>query len=415
MYKISQECDVVGTLSELSRELKTRLLGSFIIRLVGNMVYPFMALYFTAAWNMKVAGILTLVSSLISVVVSFFGGPLIDRYGHKRNILIAQGIQVFSMTVVAIINFSWWTSVTITALMLMLQNVGTGLLNPATESLLFNNTTKKNRKFVYSFDYWSTNISMGIGLMIGGSLYTEHKEFLFITLAVGEIIVWLIMFWGLATDIPITSKRKKNSFFIEEYRIVLQNTDFIKYCLAQLFVIFLEFQMMNYIAVRLTREFRWQLSGMTINGVSMASNLRVLNTILVIVLAWTINHFLSRYQTKNIFFLGMFMYILGYLILLVSNAPILLIFAIILVSLGELFIVPTEQTLLGILQDPVYSGTYMAIHGLVLKGAKILGSLGLILGSIVLTTEIAIIFGATALLGCYIFAKLLAKYPEALH
>ena len=265
------------------------------------MVYPFMALYFTAAWNMKVAGILTLVSSLISVVVSFFGGPLIDRYGHKRNILIAQGIQVFSMTVVAIINFSWWTSVTIIALMLMLQNVGTGLLNPATESLLFNNTTKKNRKFVYSFDYWSTNISMGIGLMIGGSLYTEHKEFLFITLAVGEIIVWLIMFWGLATDIPITSKRKKNSFFIEEYRVVLQNIDFIKYCLAQLFVIFLEFQMMNYIAVRLTREFHWHLSSMTINGVSMVSDLRVLNTILVIFLAWIINRFLSRYQTENIF------------------------------------------------------------------------------------------------------------------
>ena len=68
----------------------------------------------------------------------------------------------------------------------------------------------------------------------------------------------------------------------------------------------------------------------------------------------------------------MFIYILGYLVLLVSNAPTLLIFAIILVSLGELFIAPTEQTLLGILQDSVYSGTYMAIHGLVLKSAKIL-------------------------------------------
>ncbi|MFT8670153.1 MAG: hypothetical protein ABF778_10480 [Liquorilactobacillus hordei] len=45
-----------------------------------------MALYFTAAWNMKVAGILILVSPLISVVVSFFGGPLIDRYGLIREI-----------------------------------------------------------------------------------------------------------------------------------------------------------------------------------------------------------------------------------------------------------------------------------------------------------------------------------------
>ncbi len=378
------------------------------------MVYPFMSLYFTAAWNIKIAGILTLLSSLISVIVSLFGGPLIDRYGYKRNILIAQGIQVFSMTVVAIINFSWWASATITALMLMLQNVGTGLLNPAIESLLFNNTTKKNRKFVYSFDYWSTNISMGIGLIIGGSLYTEHKEFLFITLAIGEVIVWLIMFLGLDTDVPKLST-KKSSFLIEEYKIVSKNIDFLKYCLAQLFVVFLEFQMMNYIAVRLTKEFQWQISAITISGVSMVSNLRVLNTILVIVLAWTINHFLIRYQTKNIFFLGMFIYILGYLTLLVSNSPMLLIFAIIAVSLGELFIVPTEQTLLGILQDPDYSGAYMAVHGLVLKGAKILGSVGLILGGIISSTEIAIIFGGISLLGCYMFEKLLVKYPEALH
>lgn len=56
----------------------------------------------------------------------------------------------------------------VTFMMMLLQNTAIALLNPAAEAMIIDDSTPKNRSFIYAVDYWAMNLSIMFGSMIGG-------------------------------------------------------------------------------------------------------------------------------------------------------------------------------------------------------------------------------------------------------
>ncbi|MCQ2011332.1 MFS transporter [Sporolactobacillus sp. STSJ-5] len=400
----------MNTFLSLHRNIKIRLLTSFISRFVGNMVFPFMAIYFAKEFGTATTGFLLLLNVMASLSVSFFGGYTSDRFGRKRIMIIAQLIQIVAFSLMAAANSPWFLSPEITFVMMLLQSISSGFMNPAAEAMLIDVSTKENRQFMYSVNYWSVNLSIAAGTIIGGLYFNSHRFTLFIILTVTSLFVFsLLAFFMNESNTQSTSKDQTANInrFIRDmsksYQTVMTDHRFLVFCLAHLLILSLEFQMNNYIAIRLSREFHSLIWNRSVDGLTLLSWLRVENTVLIVLFTLLVNQWMKHYRPHYVLFTGLVLYSSGYIILAFSNHWLLLFFMIIVSSLGELMYVPNCQTMLASMAQEHVRGAYMAVYGLVFQGAKIIGSLGVIIGAFLPSFGMAILFSLLSCAGIYCF------------
>jgi predicted MFS family arabinose efflux permease len=71
---------------------------------------------------------------------------------------------------------------------------------PAMNALILDSTDEENRKKVYVISYWLDNISISVGIALGGLMYKNHRLELFILLSLALVITTLIYIIFLKDD-----------------------------------------------------------------------------------------------------------------------------------------------------------------------------------------------------------------------
>ncbi|EST11036.1 MDR family MFS transporter [Sporolactobacillus laevolacticus] len=402
----------MNTFMALHPNIKIRLLTSFISRFVGNMVFPFMAIYFAKEFGTATAGFLLLINVIVSLITSFFGGYVSDRFGRKRVMILAQDIQIIAFSIMATANSPWFISSVTTFAMMVMQSISSGLMNPAAEAMLIDVSTKENRQFMYSVNYWSVNLSIAAGSIIGGLYFNSHRFALFVILALTSVFIFMLLAFFMKESRHEQTSRTKTTTALQlirdmgkSYQIVITDHRFLIFCLAHLLIVSLEFQMNNYIAIRLARDFHSLILGYSVDGLKLLSWLRVENTVLIVFFTLLVNQWMKRYQPNHVLFIGLILYISGYVTLGFSNLWYLLFFMIIVSSLGELMYVPICQTMMASMAQESVRGSYMAVYGLVFQGAKIMGSLGVIIGAFLPSFGMAALYLILGISGIYCFYR----------
>lgn len=102
----------------------------------------------------------------------------------------------------------WIESPIIVLVMLIIVGVCSGLGKPAGQAMLIDVSTKENRKFIFSFDYWSNNIALLLGMMVGGILFKSHKVELMLGLT-GASLLSLIFLQFFISETLIKGIRMK--------------------------------------------------------------------------------------------------------------------------------------------------------------------------------------------------------------
>lgn len=395
---------------KLHPNIKIRLLTSFISRFVGNMVFPFMAIYFAKEFGTAAAGLLLLLNVIASLITSFFGGYISDQFGRKHVMILAQVIQIAAFTIMAAANSPWLLSPGITFTMMLLQSVSSGLMNPAAEAMLIDVSTKENRQFMYSVNYWSVNLSIATGTIIGGLYFNSHRFMLFVILALTSVFVLTLLAFFMHESHHQSTTQNQATTVVQllrdmgrSYQTVMNDYRFLVFCLAHLLILSLEFQMNNYIAIRLSQEFHALILNHSVNGLKLLSWLRVENTLLIVVFTLAVNQWMKHYRSNHVLFVGLVLYSSGYVTLAFSNHWLLLTFMILVSSLGELMYVPNCQTMLASMAQDNVRGAYMAVYGLVFQGAKIMGSLGVIIGAFLPSYGMAVLYLFFSCIGMYCF------------
>ncbi len=72
-------------------------------------------------------------------------------------------------------------------------NTAIALLSPAAEAMIIDDSTPKNRSFIYAVDYWAMNLSIMFGSMIGGMFFNEYRFELFTLLSLSSLVVLYII------------------------------------------------------------------------------------------------------------------------------------------------------------------------------------------------------------------------------
>ena len=158
---------------------------SRIINAMGCFVMPLLTLILTEKIGLsnEMSGVYISVSGLISMPAAMIGGKLTDIIGRKKVIIIFDFLAAMLYIVCGFMNPAMNM-----IYILMLASVCMFIAGPAHDALIADLTTPENRDGAYALSYMGWNIGFAMGPIIGGLLYENYLEFVFIGDAITALI-----------------------------------------------------------------------------------------------------------------------------------------------------------------------------------------------------------------------------------
>ncbi|ELD8301172.1 MFS transporter [Listeria innocua] len=412
---------------ELHPNIRARILIQFLSKIIGSMIFPFMAIYFSMEINSKVAGILLMINVLAQFLAGLYGGHLADIIGRKKLMVAGELLKVFAFLGMVLCNSPVFHSPWITFVMLLLIGVAQGLINPAGEAMLIDVSTPENRSFMYSVSYWANNLSMMIGIIVGGWFFVDYLFPLLVALFIMSFVTAWLTISLISETLKQKAVLKKGSYglvgMLKNYGQVLHDYRFLLYTIGGIAVMSIEFQRSNYISVRLAEDFQallvhfGPLGNITLNGVQIVSVLTAVNTLFIVLFTVPVARFVTKRAQQPIMYVGFTLFAIGFAVCAFANNLAVLLLATAVLSIGELLYVPTRQTILAAIVDDNRRGAYMAFNGIIFQIGKMIGSVSLVFAPFIgkygmatftiLLGVLSIVFSATALKSGW--KKVLAK------
>ncbi|MCP1182757.1 MFS transporter [Paenibacillus sp. 1781tsa1] len=419
--------------ADLHPNIRIRIITDFFTDLTQKSIIPFMAIYLSIQIGAGVAGLLLTINIVASMIVGLWAGYWSDRIGRKKLMVIAQTLQVVALLCLAIANSPWMDSIIVTCLMFLLSSLSSGITVPIANAMIVDVSSEHERHYVYGLQYWTTNVAVTFGALMGG-LFFESFRFLLFSLVCLESIVTLFilifiiretmdkraMIYNKSADDsgrstrPMEANAPIQRNILKTYWAVFQDKRFMIFFTATVLAVSLEFQLDKYIAVRLKSEFTAQLFGSDISGLRMFSLIMIINTVLVALVAIPFSRWMGRFQSRSIMTVGMCLYTAGFAVLAFSNWAWLLISSAILLTIGELMYSPVRQVMLAGMIPDSDRAAYMAADGLSYNVAALLGSLGLTIGAFLPSYVMAVLYVLMGL-GALIFFRMLLRKAEEQH
>ncbi|MGD8189629.1 MDR family MFS transporter [Brevibacillus ginsengisoli] len=407
---------------DLHPNIKVRFLEMFVANILGNMIFPFMTIYFAQRMGAALTGILLMVNVLVGVVAEFYGGTLADKIGRRKVILFSEFLRFAAFGITALANSPWFDSTWVTYAMAMLMSIFWGISSPAQEAMLIDCSTEANRPLIYGFGYWAWNVSVLVGSLVGGFFFQSHRFEIFLGATGASLFsIILIYFFIKETYTPKEDKQPKQNpilSIIHSYKSVVTDKLFMLFLLAGVLNGSIENMAGQYTSVRLIQEFKQQtlftIGGYSLqaDGVRMFGLLTATNTFIVVLLGLVAVHFIRKLSKRFALVTGILIYAAGYGIVSFTNQPWLLLLFAAVATIGELVWVPVMQSTVPKMIPDDKRSTYMAVFGTSHRFNMVLGSLAVTIGSFLHSYTMGSLFFLSGVVSVVLFMILFTKLEK---
>lgn len=325
----------------------------FIDRLGGNILWPFFTLYITQKFNvgMTQAGIVLGTFSGFGLIGSIIGGGLTDRFGRKSIILVGLIFSALStLTLGFVTQFS----------MLIPLAVLIGLLSwiggPAHRAMIADILPEGKRQDGFGILRVVSNISWIIGPIIGG--FIAHRSYfsLFVIDAVVSSLVAVLVFINFPETKPETSQEPENMLeTFSGYGVVVKDFSYLAFLLVSMLMLIVYQQMYNTLSVFLrdTHGMSTQVFGF----------LMIASPITVILFQFPTTRAIKHRPPFLMMALGTFFYMIGFGMFGFVASNWLFAAALVIITIGEMIIMPTSEALAANFAPEDMRGRYMAVFG----------------------------------------------------
>jgi MFS family permease len=362
MEKSVKRFDPIGSLQKIYNEFPKRfwmVVGvMFIDRVGGTMLFPFFALYITSKFNvgMTEAGIVLGVFSISSLFGSVIGGALTDRFGRRKLIifgLIASAISTLTLGSVAEFSLLFPLAVMIGIL--------SDVAGPAHQAMIADILPEDKRQEGFGILRVVGNMSWIIGPTIAGFVAAIDKTFfsLFVIDAIISCFV-AFLFYRL---IPETKPQPKEGTEHESmaktfigYGQVFKDLAFMSFIFASIIMTTVYIQMYNSLSV-----FLRDVHGITPQGYGF---LLTASAITVIFFQFWTTRVIKSKPPFLMMALGSLIYMVGFGMFGFVAAYALFVAAIVIVTIGEMIVMPVSSALAANFAPEDKRGRYMAVFGL---------------------------------------------------
>lgn len=344
-----------GVYKEYPRQFWVLVLGAFIDRLGGALMFPFLTLYVTRKFEvgMTQVGVLFLIFSTSSVVGSMIGGALSDRLGRK-------GILIFGLVTSALASLLMGLVGRIELFFAVMLAVGL-LANsggPAQQAMVADLLPKNKRSEGYGILRVVANLAFTIGPMLGGFLAMQSYLLLFISDAVASSITAVIVFLAIRETRPARQAGESEPGMAQTfggYLNVLRDSPFLWFMSASILMVLVYIQMNTTLPVYLRdvhsvpeRAYGYILS---------------LNAGMVVLFQFPITRRLNQYRPLVVMSVGTLLYAVGFAMYGLVSVYALFLLAMVIITIGEMLVSPVGQALVAQFAPEDMRGRYMAVYG----------------------------------------------------
>ncbi|ABS20535.1 MULTISPECIES: MFS transporter [Bacillus cereus group] len=393
----------------LNHNLKIRLLTSFLQNSIMFSIIPFMSLYLSAYMGVIAAGLYLIIAVVVNFLASLIGGHISDVFSKKGIILTNSYVNVLVFLSMTICIYTEQRLVTLFSILFICSQLIYGIMKPAQDAITIESITEETRREYSVIQYWINNLSMALGITIGGAVYNNYKSELFITataiLLINSIIIKLFL-----QDININKIHKSNESFLintlNSYKEVYKDKPYVNLVLGLAFVMMAELSMSSYIVVRLKEDFTTVgFYGFSIDGVKLYSILMIINTFIVISMTFVFSRISQKMSPNQSITIGVLLYISGYSVMVISSNIYILIVSMVIATIGELLYAPAYNSERIRIIPIDKRGAYSAVAGFSNKIGNMLSKSALIISAVLAPNFIALYIFLTGIIGLFLISN----------
>jgi MFS family permease len=346
---------VRNVIGEYPRQFWILILGTFIDRVGGALMFPFLTLYITRKFNvgMTEVGVIFGLFSIANVAGSAFGGALADRLGRKGMLifgLIASALTSLLMGLVNSIELFFGAALVVG----LFANAG----GPAQQAMVADLLPEEKRAQGFGILRVVANLAVAIGPAIGGLLAARSYLILFVCDAVASLITAGIAALALRETMPAPREGEPEQTMAQTfggYWTVLRDATFVLFLGACILMTIVYMQMNTTLAVYLrdTHSVSEQGFGYILS----------LNAAMVVLFQFWIARRISKYRPLIVMAVGTLLYAIGFGMYGLVSTYFLFLVAMVVITVGEMLNAPTGQALVAQFAPADMRGRYMAVFG----------------------------------------------------
>lgn len=349
------------------------LLSGMMINMIGSsFLWPLNTIYLHdyLGKSLSLAGFVLMLNSLASVIGNFLGGYLFDKIGGYKSVLIGAIISLGSL--IGLTLFHGWPHY---AVFLIIVGFGSAIVNPAMYALA-GATWKEGGRSTFNAMYVSANVGVAIGTAACGYIASLSIVYIFPANMLLYVVFFFIVIFGfkrLAGDADVTARpaRKMAGKGIERLSksIIALTIVSIGYVIAHI-----AYSQWQTTIATYTQEINISLEQYSLLWTTNGA---------LIVFGQPFIAFINRTVTKKLksqIMVGYIIFMAAFFIASKSISFTGFLTAMIILTVGEMFVWPAIPAIANDLAEPGRSGFY---QGFVNGAATIGRMIGPVLGGVV--------------------------------
>ena len=325
------------------------------------MIWPFLLVYVSERLDAPLTAIASLLTlnSAMGLLSSFLGGPVIDRLGRKW-------IMVASLATNGAAYMFMGQAHTLSQFAILMAI--TGAVNPlyrvGADAMMADLLPQEKRIDGYALMRLSNNLGISIGPAIGGFIAAASYSLAFYVAALGMSLYSLLLAIFARETLPSRqpgylpqpkdAKAKQDGF--AGYNIILKDSPFISFILTFTLVSICAALIWILLPVYATQTFNVpkQLYGF----------IPATNAIMVVTLQLLVTRVTKRFPTLQVVALGAFFYAIAVGGIALMSGFVGFWICMVIMTIGELIMVPTSSTYVANLAPVDMRGRYMSFYAL---------------------------------------------------
>ena len=320
-----------------------------------TMIWPFLMIYASETLSLPLVAVTSLmtINASTGLISSILAGPVIDRMGRKGAMvtgLIGAGLCYLLL--------SQASSYTAFAIIMGASGVFAPLYNVGTDAMLADLIPMGKRADAYALVRMARNIGVAAGPAIGGFVLTRSYRYGMYGAAAGLTIYGLTLLFFARETLPKEAVTEKASFLgqLRGYWTALQDRPFMGLVGA-------------FTLVQMTAALVWVLFSVYLKtqfGISeqLYGWLPTTNALMVVFFQVLVTRFTKKYPAVQVMAWGAVFYIFAPVMIAISNGFWGFWLAMVIMTVGELVVVPRASAYAANLAPVDKRGRYMSLYGL---------------------------------------------------
>ena len=330
---------------------------SFIDRVGGTLLFPFFSLYITQRFNvgMTQAVVILGMFSIFGLFGGMIGGALTDKFGRRRLILFGLIASALSTLTIGMVD-----QFIMLYPLAMIVGLLTDVAGPAHQAMIADILPEEKRQEGFGILRVVGNMSWIVGPTIGGFVANRSFMALFIIDAVVSCLVALLVYLLISETKPEPKEGEQPETILQTFKgygVVLKDFAYMAFLVAGILMGLVYQQMYNTLSVYLR-----DVHGINPQGYGF---LMTVSAITVILLQFWVSRQIKHRPPFLMIALGVVFYMIGFSMFGMVSAYWLFCAAIVVITFGEMIIMPTSQYLAANFAPVEMRGRYMAVFGLI--------------------------------------------------